>query len=49
MKKKDMLLVAGYLALLFAGSACFAQMYTVTDLGTLGGSIGRQWKRRGFA
>ena len=27
------------LVLLFAASACFAQMYTLTDLGTLGGSF----------
>jgi probable HAF family extracellular repeat protein len=29
---------AALVALLFAASTCFAQMYTVTDLGTLGGS-----------
>ena len=27
------------LGLLFAASACLAQQYTVTDLGTLGGSV----------
>jgi len=27
------------LGLVFAASTCFAQMYTVTDLGTLGGSF----------
>ena len=25
--------------LLFAASTCFAQMYTLTDLGTLGGTV----------
>ena len=27
--------------LMFAASSCFAQMYTVTDLGTLGGAWSR--------
>lgn len=38
MKKISMLLLVRCLGLLFAASTCFAQMYTATDLGTLGGS-----------
>jgi probable HAF family extracellular repeat protein len=38
MKKITMLFVVACLVLLFAASTCFAQMYTVTDLGTLGGT-----------
>src|SRR5215472_13929731 len=38
MKRIAPISVLGCLGLLFAASACFAQMYVVTDLGTLGGS-----------
>ena len=38
MKRIHTLLAIGC-GLLFAASTCFAQMYTVTDLGTLGGDI----------
>src|SRR5689334_2502879 len=31
-------LVVRFLGLLFAASACFAQQYTITDLGTFGGT-----------
>ena len=37
MKRIHTLLAIGC-GLLFAASTCFAQMYTVTDLGTLGGT-----------
>ena len=37
MKRTYMLLATGC-GLLFAASTCFAQMYVVTNLGTLGGS-----------
>ena len=39
MKRIAMLFVVACLGLLFAASTCFAQMYTVTDLGNLGGAI----------
>ena len=38
MKRIAPLSILGCSGLLFAASTCFAQMYTVTDLGTLGGS-----------
>jgi hypothetical protein len=38
MKKIPTLLVVFFLVQLFAASTCFAQMYTITDLGTLGGA-----------
>jgi len=33
--------LAWCLGLLLAASTCFAQMYTITDLGTLGGDYSR--------
>jgi probable HAF family extracellular repeat protein len=38
MKRITALLIACCLGLLFAASTCFAQMYTVTDVGTFGGT-----------
>jgi hypothetical protein len=38
MKRINALSIVSCLGLLFAASTCFGQMYTVTDLGTLGGS-----------
>ena len=35
-------------ALMFAASICFAQMYTVTDLGGLGGAFGQSYPRAGI-
>lgn len=38
MKRMTIVSLAGCLGLLVAASTCFAQQYTVTDLGTLGGT-----------
>jgi hypothetical protein len=43
MKRIATLLVVCCLGLMFAASTCFAQMYIVTDLGTLGGTVSVAW------
>jgi len=43
MKRFATPLIVGCLGLLFAASTCFAQLYSVTDIGTLGGTNGTVW------